>query len=246
MDQTQFVWTSGISLASAPRPAASSARSTGIEKEKKGRYREDISSCRMRTAMSRDKENRQGFIYFMAQQSLSVEQKLPVSIYTLFESDAEEKCIFYVGYSTRPETRYREHCGSVRFEKEDAFLSKLILAEQGADPKINAYDVKCRWIRFIKANGRTVQMEIVEEVAPGRNGWERERRWMFHCLQQGYPLANTEAKCVSMVSTLQRHPDLSVLREPFESPLWNPVVEAYERDKRKLNELLRKDLRFEP
>jgi len=200
----------------------------------------------MRTAMSRDKENRQGFIYFMAQQSLSVEQKLPVSIYTLFESDAEEKCIFYVGYSTRPETRYREHCGSVRFEKEDAFLSKLILAEQGADPKINAYDVKCRWIRFIKANGRTVQMEIVEEVAPGRNGWERERRWMFHCLQQGYPLANTEAKCVSMVSTLQRHPDLSVLREPFESPLWNPVVEAYERDKRKLNELLRKDLRFEP
>src|SRR5712692_4032743 len=129
MDQTQFVWTSRISLASAPRPASSSVRISCIEKEKKRRYREDISSCRMRTAMSRDQEKRQGFIYFMAQQSLSVEQKQLVSIYTLFESDAEEKCIFYVGYSTRPEIRCREHCGFVRFEKEDAFLSKHILAE---------------------------------------------------------------------------------------------------------------------
>ena len=60
----------------------------------------------------------------MAQQSLSVEQKQLVSIYTLFESNAEEKCIFYIGYSTRPETRYLEHCDSVRFEKEDAFLSR--------------------------------------------------------------------------------------------------------------------------
>ncbi len=196
--------------------------------------------------MSRDKENGQGFMYFMAQQSLPIEQKQPVSIYTLFESDAEEKCIFYVGYTTRPGARYREHCGSVRFEKEDAFLSKHILAEQGAAPEINAYEVKRRWIRFIQATGRTVQMEIVENVAPGRNGWERERRWMFHCLQQGHPLANTEAKCVSMVATLQQHPHLNVLREPFASSLWNPVVEAYERDKRKLPQDLRKDLRFEP
>lgn len=72
--------------------------------------------------MSRDKENRQGFNYFMAQQSLSVEQKQLVSIYRLFESDAEEKCIFYIRYSIRPETRYLEHCDSVRFEKEDTFL----------------------------------------------------------------------------------------------------------------------------
>ncbi len=134
----------------------------------------------------------------------------------------------------------------MRFEKEDAFLSKRILAEQGADPKIQAYAVTCRWSRFSKAHGRTGQMESVEEVAPGRNGWERERRWMFHWLQHGSPLANTEAKGVSMVSTGPRHPDLSVLREPCASPRWNPVVEAYERDKRKGNELLRKDLRCEP
>lgn len=196
--------------------------------------------------MSKDQVKRQGFISFMAQQSLSVEQNRLVSIYTLFDSDAEEKCIFYVGYSTRPKIRYREHCGFVRFEKEDAFLSKHILAEQGADPKIDAYDAKHQWIRFTKANGRTVQMEIVEKVAPGRNGWERERRWMFHYLQQGYPLANTEAKCVSMVATLQQHLELSVLQEPLESPLWNPVVEAYEKDKQKLPEHLRKYLRLEP
>ncbi len=204
-----------------------------------------IRSIRTRGPMSRDQENRQGFIYFMAQQSLSVEKR-PVHIYTLFDNDAEKKCIFYVGYSARPEDRYREHCALVFPKKEDGFLSKHILAKQGADPEINAYDVKRRWIRFIKVNGRTVQMEIVEKVVPGRNGWERERRWMFHCLQQGYPLANTEAKCVSMVSTLQQHSDLNVLHEPFESPLWTPVMEAYERDRRKLPEHLRKNLRFEP
>ena len=190
------------------------------------------------------KENRQAFIYFMTLQNLPVEQKRQVSIYILFDNDGEQKSIFYVGYSTRPEIRYREHCGGNLFNKEDAFLSKHNLAKMGADPKVRAYDVKEQWIRFIKANGKTVQMEIVEKVAPEKNGWERERRWIYYCLQRGYPLANVEAKCTNMVLALQRHPHLNVLDEPFESRLWNPIIEAHERDKQILNKYLQEELRF--
>jgi hypothetical protein len=59
---------------------------------------------------------------------------------------------------------------------------------------------------------------------------EKERRWVFHMLQRGYLLANVEILFEGTVEALQNK-DIDVLRTPFTSPDWNPIIEAYFQDK---------------
>ncbi len=67
---------------------------------------------------------------------------------------------------------------------------------------------------------------------------EKERRWIFKKLQEFCPLTNVERMCTQMVGELQARPEFDVITIPFSSPTWNPLIQAYLKDRERMELLL--------
>jgi hypothetical protein len=97
----------------------------------------------------------------------------PQVIYTLV--DPRTDAVHYVGRTCNPKKRYTQHLSATR--------SKDICTIE-----------KETWTWELRALGLRPRMDIVETVEPPPiRVLERERRWLYHYIQQRAPLTNIEA-----------------------------------------------------
>jgi hypothetical protein len=63
---------------------------------------------------------------------------------------------------------------------------------------------------------------------------ERESRWIFRKFQEGYNLVNVERFFENMIHELRSRPELDVIKTSFCSPVWDPIISAYCKDRQTL------------
>jgi hypothetical protein len=66
---------------------------------------------------------------------------------------------------------------------------------------------------------------------------ERERRWIFKKFQDGCNLTNPERLYTNIIRELRYRPYLNVIKASFCASDWDPIIEAYIKDKQILEEL---------
>ncbi len=89
---------------------------------------------------------------------------------------------------------------------------------------------RAEWIGSLRTLGLRPIMEVVEQVEPDANVYERERRWMFHCLHQGAALTNGEIILCPRLCEAVRATPLDYLTEPIDSSAWHALSDAWRKD----------------
>lgn len=142
-------------------------------------------------------------------------KKPPIAemIYTL--TDPRTNLVRYVGRSCNPETRYKGHVYKTASRE---------LTEKG------------KWISELRSFGLRPSMSIVENVEfTTEKVIERERRWIFHYIQQGAPLTNREVKMMPRLVEKLRETTFNTLTEAVDSLFWHPLYCAEQLDIDDLN-----------
>jgi hypothetical protein len=134
-------------------------------------------------------------------------------IYTLI--DPRTNLARYVGRSCNPEARYKGHV----YKTANRELT-----------------VKGKWISELRALGLRPSMTVVENVeSTTEKVIERERRWIFHYIQQSAPLTNREINMLPRLVTKLREATFNMLTEAVDSLLWHPLYCAEQLDIDDLN-----------
>jgi hypothetical protein len=136
-------------------------------------------------------------------------------IYTLKESDTGE--VRYVGRTKEHKTRYKQHRNSAYEHTHAEALERhraRIQAMGGTTlPSPAPQYTHGFWLHDIEARGAVPVMDVVETVADGPLGVEREMRWMCHLLQKGYRLVNGIEHAAQFIAALRDNPHRDFLNE---------------------------------
>ncbi len=137
-------------------------------------------------------------------------------IYVL--SDPRNDEVRYVGQTHDLKARYKAHLRSDRRE-------------------YGGFEERKQWIASLRAIGLRPTIRVVEQVEPGANVYERERRWMFHYVHRGLPLLNGELKHYPRLFRAVLTTELDYLSEPPYSPAWSVLFDAWWEDTRESESL---------
>lgn len=140
-------------------------------------------------------------------------------IYTLVDPRTEG--VHYVGRTCNPKKRYTQHLATTR-AKDICTLEKE------------------KWTWELRSLGLRPRMEIVETVEPPpMRVLERERRWLFHYIQQRAPLTNIEAQAYHHLVKAVRRSRANFLTAHMHAKVWYPLLCAERLD---LEELRRAEI----
>jgi len=125
-------------------------------------------------------------------------------IYTLVDPRSEK--VHYVGRTCNPKKRYTQHLSATR--------SKDICTQEKED-----------WTRELRVSGLRPRLEIIEVVEPPpMRVLERERRWLFHYIQQCAPLTNIEAQAYHHLVRAIRRSRANFLTAHVHAKVWYPLL----------------------
>lgn len=136
--------------------------------------------------------------------------------------DPRTGTVHYVGRTCDPKKRATQHLAATR--------AKDICTA-----------AKEEWTWELRGLGLRPRLEIVEEVEPpSMRVLERERRWLYHYIQQRAPLTNIEAKAQPHLVKAIRRSRANFLTAPVHANVWYPLLLAERLDaeeiRRKLKE----------
>jgi hypothetical protein len=125
-------------------------------------------------------------------------------IYTL--NDPRTDAVHYVGRTCNPKKRYAQHLSG---SNEHCTVEKKL------------------WVQELRALILRPRMDILETVDPPPiRVLKRERRWLYHYIQQRAPLTNFEAiACPHLVKAIQRS-RADFLTAKVHSNVWYPLLRA--------------------
>ncbi len=124
-------------------------------------------------------------------------------------ADPRDDSIRYVGYSSDPCKRFREHLRG----------------------KADGNEEKEAWIAELRDAGTRPELVILEEVEDPRAVREREDRWILHHLHRGEPLTNWQAAFEHLAKAV-RETELDYLSAPLSADGWQVLLEALRMDQR--------------
>ncbi len=123
-------------------------------------------------------------------------------------ADPRTDSIYYVGHSSNPERRLRDH---------------LKGGEHGTNPD------KSAWIAELRDAEMIPRLVILEDVGDSQTVREREARWILEHLRRGEPLTNWQAY-FEHLATATTAADFDLLSEPVDSERWRPLLDAWQLD----------------
>ncbi len=128
-------------------------------------------------------------------------------IYAL--ADPRDDSIRYVGCSSDPAKRLREHLRSKADNNEE----------------------KMAWIAELRDASMLPRLVILEEVEDSQRAWEREDRWILYHLHGGEPLTNWQASFEHLAKAVLET-ELDYLSAPLSADVWGVLVGALRMDQR--------------
>jgi hypothetical protein len=178
---------------------------------------------------STDIKKRAGHSLLLDQINSNVERIVksqPQVIYTLV--DPRTDVVHYVGRTCNPKKRYTQHLSATR-AKDICTLEKET------------------WTWELRALGLRPRMDIVEAVEPPPiRVLERERRWLYHYIQQRAPLTNIEAIAHRHLVKAIRKSRADFLTAHVHSNVWYPLFCAERLDLEELRRIERESLNIKP
>lgn len=176
-----------------------------------------------------DIKRRAGHALLLEQINSNVERIVksqPQVIYTLV--DPRTDVVHYVGRTCNPKKRYTQHLSVTR--------AKDICTKE-----------KEEWTWELRALGLRPRMDIVETVEPPPiRVLERERRWLYHFIQQRAPLTNIEAIAHPHLVKAIRRSRANFLTAHVHSNVWYPLFRAERLDLEELRRIEIESGRYKP